>query len=141
MNLFIVTGRLTQNPEVRTSQNGNYVARFRFAVNRTFRRDGEPEADFFQCVTFGKTAENFEKLHIQKGTKLLLRGEFRNNDYTDRDGVKRYGYDALVHEFEFCESKSSSSQKNTAADLPPVADEDGFMHLPDGVDDEGLPFN
>lgn len=132
-----MTGRIVADPEIRYSNDGKAIARFRFAVNRTFKREGEPDADFFQCTTFGKTAENFEKLHIGKGTKLLLRGEFRNNDYTDREGVKHYGYQAIVNEFEFCESKGSQNGSAPAAS----ASYDEFMSIPDGVEDDGLPFN
>lgn len=139
MNLFIMTGRIVADPEIRYTNDGKAIGRFRFAVNRTYKREGEADADFFQCTVFGKTAENFEKLNIGKGTKLLLRGEFRNNDYTDRDGVKHYGFQAVVNEFEFCESKGSHSG-STASDTAssPAAAE--WLNVPDSFENDGLPF-
>lgn len=133
MNLFTMSGRVVGDVDIRYTNNQSAVAHFRFAVNRSFKREGEADADFFQCVAFGRIAENMEKLHIGKGTKLLLSGEFRNNDYTDREGVKHYGYNAVVSFFEFCESKSTSQR--------PQEDEDGFVTIPDGIEEEGLPFN
>lgn len=138
MNRFTTTGRLTADPEILRTQNGEAVARFRFAVSRTYKRDNEPEADFFSCVCFGKTAERFEKLTIQKGVKLLLEGELRNNDYTDRDGVKKTGFQYVINNFEFCESKGSGQKPQETAKKPPNKD---FEPLPDEVSDEGLPFN
>jgi single-strand DNA-binding protein len=104
------------------------VASFNFAVNRRFDREN---SDFFKCVAFGKTAETIEKL-VKKGTKLLLEGEIRNNNYTDKNGVKRYEMQVIVNSFEFCESKGQATQ--------PQADKDGFMQLPDDISDEELPF-
>ena len=132
-------GRLTADPETRYTQGGNPVVRFNFAVNRTFKREGEADADFFQCVVLGKTAERFEKLNIQKGIKLMIEGELRNNNYTDKNGVKRYENQLMINNFEFCESKGSSTAPNVAATAENNSD-DGFMPIPDEVDDEGLPF-
>lgn len=133
MNKVIFTGRLTSDPEVRYTADQKAVASFNFAVNRTFDREN---SDFFKCVSFGKTAENIEKL-VRKGTKLLLEGEIRNNNYTDRNGVKRYEMQVIVNSFEFCESKSSGSTSETRQEN---SNGDGFINIPDGIDEE-LSFN
>lgn len=135
MNKFIVIGRISSDPEVRYTQDQKPVVRFNFAVSRTYKRDGEPDADFFGCVLMGRTAERFEKLNVPKGTKLMLEGEVRNNNYTGKDGIKRYENQVMVNQFEFCESKT-----RTAPAEAPKASE-GFVNIPDEVNDEGLPFN
>ena len=147
MNYACFMGRLTGDPDIRYSQDGNPVVRFGFAVNRIYHREGEAEADFFSCVCFGKTAERFEKLHIMKGTKLLISCEVRNNDYTDKDGNKRRATQILVNNFEFCESKFSGGaapdpepQRNPEPANGPKRQQSGWMAVPDNVDDEGLPF-
>ena len=143
MNKFIIVGRPTADPEVRYSQDGKSIARFNFAVNRRFKRDNEPEADFFSCVAFGKTAETIEKL-VRKGTKILIDGECRNNNYTDDSGVRHYGTQVIVNMFEFCESKSKDTSREFRQE-PPIGSaadaDDGFMSIPDGLDDEELPFS
>lgn len=133
MNQVIFTGRLTMDAEIRYSNEGKAVARFDFAVNRRFKREGEADADFFSCVAFGKLAETLERCNVGKGTKLLIEGEVRNNNYTNKEGQKVYGTQILVNSFEFCESKGTGQQQ------APV-DNDGFMNIPDGFDEE-LPFN
>lgn len=135
MNKFFASGRLTADPETRYTTEGKAVASFNFAVNRTFDREN---SDFFKCVAFGKTAETIEKL-VRKGTKLLLEGEIRNNNYTDKNGVKRYDMQVLVNGFEFCESKASNNDPNN--NIPTFApNSDGFMDL-SGIEEEELPFN
>lgn len=135
MNKIVLCGRLTADAEMKCTNDGKVVARFNFAVNRRFKRDGDPEADFFQCVAFGKIAETFEKCNVGKGIKLLIEGEMRNNNY-ERDGVRHYGMQLIVNSFEFCESKGSSGQSAPQYGQP---DSDGFQNVPDGVD-EDLPF-
>lgn len=137
MNQVFFTGRLTKDAEIRYSNEGKAVAKFDFAVNRKFKREGEADADFFSCVAFGKIAETFEKCNVVKGTKLLIEGEVRNNNYTNKDGQRVYGTQVVVNSFEFCESKASSSEQ---APPQPSVDSDGFMNIPDGIDEE-LPFN
>ena len=135
-------GRLCTDPEIRYTSDQKAVCRFRFAVNRRFKRDDEPEADFFQCVAFGKIAETFEKCSISKGAKLMIDGEIRNNNYTDNDGVKHYTDQVIVNAFEFCESKAASASGSapTEYNTPPAkTDDDGFMHVPEGIDYD-LPF-
>lgn len=143
MNQWIAMGRLTADPEVRYTQDGKAIARFNFAVNRRFKRDNDPEADFFQCVAFGKLAETIEK-YVGKGTKILLEGEVRNNNYTDRDGVKHYGTQVVINHFEFCESRrqdTPSSPQNVGQPIDNKGgDLDRFMSIPDGIDDDLLPF-
>ncbi len=108
MNKLIISGRLVADPEIRQTGEGKPVANFRLAVNRRFKREGEPEADLFSCVAFGKLAETIEKCSVSKGTKLLIEGEDRNNNWEDGNGVKHYGNQVIVGSFEFCESKSAS---------------------------------
>lgn len=142
MNKFICMGRLSTDVEYRTSNTGSTVARFNFAVNRRFKKEGEPDADFFTCVAFGKIAETFQKCNVGKGTKLLLEAEVRNNNY-EKDGVKHYNTQIVVNTFEFCESKASSGEEyaptptQPASSSMPVQDDiNGFMP----IDDDDLPF-
>ena len=142
MNKFLIMGRLCTDPEIRYTSDQKAVCRFRFAVNRRFKRDDEPEADFFQCVAFGKIAETFEKCSISKGAKLMIDGEVRNNNYTDNDGVKHYSDQVIVNSFEFCESKSAVASGSASSEYstpPAKTDDDGFMHVPEGIDYD-LPF-
>lgn len=135
-------GRLCTDPEIRYTSDQKAVCRFRFAVNRRFKRDDEPEADFFQCVAFGKIAETFEKCSISKGAKLMIDGEIRNNNYTDNEGVKHYSDQVIVNSFEFCESKATSASGSASNEYntpPAKTDDDGFMHVPEGIDYD-LPF-
>ncbi len=137
MNKFIATGRLTKDAEVRFSAGGSAVAKFDFAITKRFKKDGEPDADFFTCVAFGKIAETFDKLKVSKGTKLLIEGEVQNNNYKKQDGTMVYGTQVLVNSFEFCESKGNTAQPKPQPS--PQGDAD-FMVIPDGLQDE-LPFN
>ena len=141
MNKVILMGRLVRDPEVRYSQGANQtaVARFSLAVDRKFKREGEPEADFFNCTSFGKQAEFVER-YLHKGTKVVLSGRIQNNNYTNKDGQMVYAIQIMVEEIEFAESKnggSSDVQSSTPA-LP--SSSDGFMNIPDGIDEE-LPFS
>lgn len=139
MNKVILIGRLCADPEVRYSQNQNQtaVARYRLAVDRRYKRDGEQTADFIPCVAFGKAAEFAEK-YLRQGTKIAITGRIQTGSYTNREGQKVYTTDVVVEEQEFAESKSASAGNGGAA--PQTADPDGFMSLPDGIDEE-LPFN
>lgn len=154
MNKVILMGRLTRDPEVRYSQNENStaVARFSIAVDRRFKRDGEPDADFFNCTAFGKQAEFCEK-YLRKGTKMLVTGRLQNDNYTNKDGQQVYSVRVMVDEMEFAESKNAGG--TSSSDLTPApasqastapagnalpAAGDGFMNIPDGIDEE-LPFN
>ena len=138
-------GRLTRDPEVRYSQGANSlaIARYTLAVDRRFRRDGEPTADFINCVAFGKTAE-FAERYLRQGTKLVVEGRIQTGSYTNKDGQKVYTTDVVVENCEFAESKNSASDGGSYSSSRPEpvnAAGDGFMSIPDGVEDEGLPFN
>jgi single-strand DNA-binding protein len=138
VNKIILSGRLCNDTDIRTTADGKTVARFNFAVNRRFKREGQPEADFFQCVAFGKTAEVLDRCNVNKGTKLLLWGEMQNNDFTDAEGIKHFRMQVLIEGFEFCESKSSggsASADSSASDSLP-SEPSGFVPA---VDDD-LPF-
>jgi len=140
MNKVILMGRLTREPEVRYSQGANSmaVARFSLAVNRRFKREGEPEADFFNCAAFGKQAEFIER-NMRKGVKVVVSGRIQNDNYTNKDGQIVYAVKVMVEEIEFAESKAAGgNQENTAYNG--TASGDGFMNIPDGIDEE-LPFN
>lgn len=144
MNTFIVMGRLTADPQIRYTQAGAAVATFNIAVDRPFTSGENRKTDFFSCIAFGKTAETIERLHVGKGVKLLTSGEMWNDNYTDRDGVKRYGMKYNVRSFEFCEKKGADAPAPAPALAPapafgPPADlPDNFM-IPDGIEEE-LPF-
>lgn len=132
MNKVILMGRLTRDPEVRNSQSGTAVARYTLAVDRMFKREGEPNTDFINCITFGKSAEFVEK-YLKKGMRIAVSGRIQTGSYTNRDGVKVYTTDIIVEEHEFAERKQSGT-----CDMPGQGD--GFMNIPDGLDDE-LPFS
>ena len=142
MNLVVLMGRLTADPEIRYTRDGKPVARFTLAVNRY--SNGKQEADFFNCSAFGKSAENIERLHISKGTKLLVSGQIHNDNYQAQDGTKRYAVNIVISSFEFCEKKGADAPTPTPAPTPapvftPPADlPDNFM-IPDNIDEE-LPF-
>jgi len=136
MNKIILMGRLTRDPEVGYSNTNNStaLARFNLAVDRRFKRAGDSaEADFFNCITFGKQAEFVEK-YLKKGTKILVTGRIQNNNYTNKEGQKVYSMQIIAEETEFAESKDASSRAEPQSG-------DGFMNIPDGVEDEELPFN
>ena len=156
MNKVILIGRLTKDPEVRYSQGASQtaVARFSIAVDRRFgKREGEPDADFFNCTAFGKTAEFVER-YLHKGTKIVLSGRIQNDNYTNKDGQMVYSVRVMVDEIEFAESKNASASGGAGfnnggynnnggygGNAPaPSGAGDGFMNIPDGIDEE-LPFN
>ena len=145
MNKVILMGRLTRDAEVRYSQGdaSTAVARFSLAVDRRFKRDGdEQSADFINCVAFGRTGEFMERFG-RKGTKFLVEGRIQTGSYTNRDGQKVYTTDVVVENVEFAESKTSGDNGGyVPADRPSPsgAAGDGFMNIPDGIDEE-LPFN
>lgn len=135
MNKVILIGRTTKDAEVRYSQGSNMaVAKITLAVDRKFKKDGEPTADFINCTAFGKTAEVSEK-YVFKGTKIAVVGRIQTGSYTNKDGQKVYTTDVMVEELEFCESKNNTSNQPAPK---PVGDD--FMRIPDGADDD-LPFN
>ena len=149
MNKVILMGRLTRDPEVRYSQgdSATAVARYTLAVDRRFKRDGEASADFINCVVFGKSAE-FAERYFRQGLKVVVSGRIQTGSYTNRDGVKVYTTDVVVEDQEFAESKAASEssmgsyrQASPSPSPAPSADiGDGFMNIPDGIDEE-LPFS
>lgn len=112
MNKWFGIGRLCSDVDVRTSQDGKEIAKYRLAVNRTYSKDGQQEADFLNCVVFGKGAE-FAKNYLQKGTKVAIEGRIQTGSY-DKDGVRVYTTDIVVERCEFCESKNRSDNAESA---------------------------
>ena len=149
MNKVILMGRLTRDPEVRYSQGANAtaVARYSLAVDRRFKREGEPTADFFNCVAFGRNAE-FAERYLRQGTKIVISGNLQTRNYTSKDGAKVYTVDIIIEEQDFAESKAASgastpsnnSYQVSPAPSPSADIGDGFMNIPDGIDEE-LPFS
>ena len=154
MNKVVLVGRLTRDPEVRYSQGGENslaIARYTLAVDRRFKRNGDDQtADFIGCVAFGRNAEFAEK-YFRQGLKVIVTGRIQTGSYTNKEGQKVYTTDVVVEDQEFAESKAVSDANagsfRAAAPSPapapatPVSDAgDGFMNIPDGIDEE-LPFN
>ena len=146
MNKVILMGRLTRDPEIRYSQGASQTAvgRFSLAVDRRFKREGQPDADFFNCTTFGKQSEFVEKYLLQ-GTKGVVTGRIQNDNYTNSNGEKVYSVQVIVEEIEFAESKNASQSYNGGAPAgggapaPSAASGDGFINIESGVE-ETLPF-
>lgn len=142
MNKVILIGRLAREPEIRytAGNNGTAVARYTLAVDRRYNKE-QQSADFISCVAFGKAAEFAEK-YLHKGTKIAVTGHLQTGKYTNRDGVTIYTTDVIIEEQEFAESKSRAGGSNDAGDSsrPDRQSEDGFMRIPDDIDDD-LPFN
>lgn len=148
MNKVILMGRITRDAEVRYSQgeNSTAIARFTLAVDRRYNRNsanGEQTADFINCVAFNKTAEFMERFG-RKGTKFVVEGRIQTGSYTNKDGQKVYTTDVIVEQVEFAESKASNGTDGgfvpSDRPSPSQAAGDGFMNIPDGIDEE-LPFN
>ena len=152
MNKVILMGRLTRDPEVRYSQGASQTAvgRFSIAVDRRFKREGEPDADFFNCTAFGKQAEFVER-HLHKATKIVVSGRIQNDNYTNKDGQTVYSVRVMVEEIEFAESKialgsndggyNNGGYAGNRGNAPaPGGADGGFMNIPEGIE-EDLPFN
>ncbi len=149
MNKVILMGRLTRDPEVRYSQGDKQmaIARYTLAVDRRGRgnaSNGEQTADFIQCIAFGKSGEFAEK-YFHQGTKLVVTGRIQTGSYTNKDDQKVYTTDVVVEDQEFAESKGSgeNSSNNGSNNRAAAASsyQGGWANVPDGVEDEGLPFN
>ena len=160
MNKVILMGRLTRDPDIRYSQGDNSmaIARYSLAVDR--RRsgpDGNRETDFINCVAFGRAAE-FAERYLHQGTKIAVTGRIQTGSYTNKDGQKVYTTDVIIEEQEFAESKAASENRQSggyggqpsnsgqssrsndiANDFEPVGE--GFLNIPESVEDESLPFN
>ena len=151
MNKVILMGRLTKDPEIRYSQGDNSmaIARYTLAVDRRFKRDSEQTADFIPCVAFGKSAEFAEK-YFRMGLKIVVSGRIQTGSYTNREGIKVYTTEVIVDDQEFAESKNADTsssyvpqynQNKPSSKPAPAPDvDDGFMNIPDGIDEE-LPFH
>ena len=143
MNKVILVGRFTRDPEIRysTGESATATSRFSLAVNRRFKNaEGNYDADFINCVAFGKTAEFIEK-YFNKGMAIGITGRIQTGSYTNKDGQKVYTTDVVVEETEFVESKGGNgSSDNATPPRPTSSNGDGFMNIPDGIDEE-LPFN
>ncbi len=155
MNRVILMGNLTRDPEVRysTGENQMAITRFSVAVQRRFSRNaqqnGQPEADFINCVAFGKTGETIGN-YFTKGRKILVSGRLQNNNWEDQNGQKHYGMDVIVEDFEFCERRGdgeggatqySAPARSSAPEAPkPASTSEKFYDAPTGVDEEDLPF-
>lgn len=148
MNRVILMGRLTRDPNVSYSQSGDNmaIARFTLAVDRRGKRqDGADQqtADFIGCVCFGRSAEFAEK-YLRQGMKVAVSGRIQTGSYTDRNGQKVYTTDVVLNDIEFAESKTAEYRNGNTeyyGQRPePCPDKDGFMNIPDGIDEE-LPFN
>ena len=154
MNKAIITGRLVADPEIRYTQGNEpiAIARYRLAVDRRFKKEGEQTADFIPCIAFSKLAE-FAKNYLKKGTKIAVTGRIQTGDYTNKDGQMVYSVRVMVDEVEFAESKNASAGNDGGfgggfnsgyaggnSTPAPSGAGDGFMNIPDGIDEE-LPFN
>ena len=135
MNRVILIGRLVRSPEVRYTygENTMAVARYTLAVTRKFKQRGEDDADFISCTAFGHAAEFAEK-YFKKGMKIAITGRIQTGSYTDKNGQRVYTTTVIIEEQEFCESKSADTTQSSGSSL-----EEGFMNIPDGIDEE-LPF-
>lgn len=149
MNKVILMGRLTRDPEVRYSQNGDSnlaIARYTLAVDRRFQKNGgDQQADFISCVAFGRSGEFAEK-YFKQGTKICIEGRIQTGSYTNKDGAKVYTTEVVVENQEFAESKAAAASNAGGSygdsgnhPAPSAASGEGFMHIPDGIEDE-LPF-
>ena len=139
MNSAQLTGRLTRDPEVRYTDGGLSIARFTLAVNRRFKQENGPSADFIQCKAFGKTAEFIEK-YFSKGRKMDMNGRIQTGSYQNQDGATVYTTEIIVENVEFGESRSASGNGSNNGNQMPAPGDDGFMNIPDGLDEE-LPFS
>lgn len=138
MNKVILMGRLARDPDIRWTQGqeAKCIARYTLAVDRRIKQTSENQqtADFISMVSFGSQAEFIEK-YIKKGTKIVISGRIQTGSYTNRDGAKVYTTDVVTESVEFAESKKAAGDQKQ-----PETDDDGFMNVPDEIDDE-LPFS
>ena len=144
MNKVILMGRLTRDPDIRHSagENSAAVVRYTLAVDRRYKREGDAGADFISCVAFGHSAE-FAQKYFRQGLKVVVTGRIQTGSYTNRDGNKVYTTDVAVEEQEYAESKAAGQRNREESSQerpePMPVDENGFMNIPDGIDEE-LPF-
>ena len=142
MNRVIMMGRLVADPEVRfsTGENATCIASFNLAVDKRFKRKNDPDApnaDFFRITAMGKLGEFAEK-YLKKGTKILMEGRVENNNYTNKDGQKVYGFQFIAENIEFAESKKAAEANGVSTTSVPAKD-GGMLFAPDGVEGD-LPW-
>lgn len=139
MNRVILMGRLVRDVDIRYSQGGNAmaIARYTLAVDRKFKRDGEPNADFINCIAFGKNGEFAEK-YLHKGIKILVEGRWQSGSYTNKDGQKVYTNDCVVESCEFAESKNANQSERPQV-APQNNGDSNFMQIPESIED--FPFS
>lgn len=137
MNRCVLIGRLTKDPDIRWTQGAEQmcIARYTLAIDRPVK---DKVTDFISCITFGKNGEFADK-YLHKGMKIAVEGRIQTGSYTNKDGQKVYTTDVVVEKHEFCESANSNG-RNAQPEAQPDWNE-GFMHIPENVDDSGLPFN
>ena len=142
MNKVVLVGRLTRDPEVRYSQgdSSTAVARYTLAVDRRFKRDNEPSADFIPCVVFGRSGEFAEK-YFRQGMRVSVSGRIQTGSYVNKDGQKVYTTEVILDDQEFADSKGSSGRGPEQRQVQGADIGDGFMSIPDGIEDEGMPFS
>ena len=138
MNKVILIGRVVRDAEIRYSQGASStcIARYTLAVDRKFKQEGQPTADFINCIAFGKLGEFAEK-YLHKGVKIAVTGRIQTGSYKNKDGNTVYTTDVVVEEQEFCESKSQSNSQPQATQ----SNDNSWMSIPDNLDDSSLPFN
>ena len=146
INNIVLVGRTTKTIELKQNKNGTNYVQFTLAVNRPYKDEqGGQQADFINCVAFGRTAEFAEK-YLKQGTKMVVSGRIQTGSYTNRDGVKVYTTEVVIEEQDFAESKAAAAQNSNmgvpqpSAPQPSAAASDGFMNIPDGLEEE-LPFS
>lgn len=145
MNNVSLVGRLVRDPEVRYGQNESVsVAKFSLAVERRFKRDGEPTVDFINCTVFGKSAEFTEK-YFRKGMRVAITGRIQTGSYKNKDGQTVFTTEIIVESQEIAQSKSESNESSTSSNAeagksPYGSSGDDFMSIPEGTEDE-LPFS
>lgn len=135
MNSVVLMGRLTADPQINDKIT---CASFTLAVDRKFKKDGEQNADFINCKLLGEKRADFANRYLRKGVKIIVSGSIQTGSYQKKDGTKVYTTDVIVDSTEFAESKNASQIERPQA--APQTDSDGFMNIPDGIDEE-LPFN
>nr|DAI95296.1 MAG TPA: Single strand binding protein [Bacteriophage sp.] len=143
MNKVTLMGRLTRDPSVRYSQGERAmaIARYTLAVDRRVRRnDSDQTADFINCIAFDRAGEFAEK-YFRQGMRVLISGRIQTGSYINKDGAKVYTTDIVIEDQEFADSKGATAAGNSQGNnQSQYTDDEGFMHIPDGVEDEGLPF-
>jgi len=131
-------GRLTKDVEFKTLQSGTEISNFSIAVDRKFKREGQPTADFFNCIAFSKTA-SFIDNYFSKGKEILIEGSIQNRSWNDAEGNKRYATDIIVDNVYFCGSKSDNAT-NQASDNQRTEYQTAYAEIEDDVDSDDLPF-